>query len=120
MLARIFNFKKICLHLDHDEILRRMQFNDGFKSRNILEHDQIFWIGDLNYRITIADDEQIKMFCSYDKWFYFDQLHIEKQKKRVFRDFQEGKITFKATYKYDPGTDEWDSSEKSRARKLIL
>ncbi|KAL7033635.1 hypothetical protein ACKWTF_007654 [Chironomus riparius] len=100
---------------DHDEILRRMQFNDGFKSRNILEHDQIFWIGDLNYRITIADDDQIKMFCSYDKWFYFDQLHIEKQKKRVFRDFQEGKITFKATYKYDPGTDEWDSSEKSRA-----
>jgi phosphatidylinositol-bisphosphatase len=25
---------------DHDEILRRMQFNDGFKNRNILEHGE--------------------------------------------------------------------------------
>lgn len=101
---------------DHDEILRRMQFNDGFRSRNILEHDQIFWFGDLNYRISnIISDDQVKTFCSYDKLFTFDQLYIEKQKKRVFRDFTEGKINFRATYKYDPGTDEWDSSEKSRA-----
>lgn len=77
--------------------------------------DQIFWIGDLNYRITSADDEQIKTFCDYDKLFYLDQLYIEqKQKKRVFRDFLEGKITFRPTYKYDPGTDEWDS-EKNRS-----
>lgn len=100
---------------DHDEILRSMQFNDGFKTRTILEHDQVFWIGDLNYRLTMADDEQIKIFCEYEKIFYLDQLYIEKQKRRVFRDFNEGKITFKPTYKYDPGTDEWDSSEKNRA-----
>ncbi|KAG5681858.1 hypothetical protein PVAND_011265 [Polypedilum vanderplanki] len=102
---------------DHDEILRRMQFKDGFRTRNILEHDQIFWIGDLNYRIATAiDDGQIKNFCEYEKLFYLDQLYIEHvKKKRVFRDFQEGKITFKPTYKYDPGTDEWDSSEKNRA-----
>lgn len=31
---------------DHDEILRRMQFNEGFRTRSILEHDQIFWIGE--------------------------------------------------------------------------
>jgi inositol polyphosphate 5-phosphatase INPP5B/F len=36
---------------DHDEIMRRMTFNDGSllnRSRTILEHHQIFWIGDLN------------------------------------------------------------------------
>lgn len=66
--------------------------------------------------MTVVEDDQIKKFCSYEKWFYLDQLHIEKnQKKRVFRDFNEGKINFQATYKYDPGTDDWDSSEKSRA-----
>lgn len=101
---------------DHDEILRSMQFNDGFKTRTILEHDQIFWIGDLNYRLTSTDDEQIKTFCDYDRIFYLDQFHVEqKQKKRIFRDFKEGKITFRPTYKYDAGTDEWDSSEKNRA-----
>lgn len=26
---------------DHDEILRRMQFNDGFRTRNILEHGEL-------------------------------------------------------------------------------
>ena len=30
---------------DHDEILRRMQFSDGFKSRSIEEHHQIYWFG---------------------------------------------------------------------------
>jgi hypothetical protein len=35
----------------HDEIIRRMAFNDGSslnRSRTILEHHQVFWIGDLN------------------------------------------------------------------------
>jgi phosphatidylinositol-bisphosphatase len=56
------------------------------------------------------------LFCTYEKLFYLDQLYIEhKQKKRVFRGFEEGQITFRPTYKYDPGTDDWDSSEKNRA-----
>jgi inositol polyphosphate 5-phosphatase INPP5B/F len=101
---------------DHDEIIRRMTFNDGFRSRTILEHNQVFWLGDLNYRLTKTDDEQIRSFCAYEKVFYLDQLYVQKvQDKRVFRDFQEGKITFRPTYKYDPGTDDWDSSEKNRA-----
>lgn len=101
---------------DHDEILRRMSFNDGFRTRTILEHHQVFWIGDLNYRLTKTDDEGIRTFCDYEKIFYLDQLYVQRvQEKRVFREFEEGKITFRPTYKYDPGTDDWDSSEKNRA-----
>lgn len=101
---------------DHDEILRRMSFNDGFRTRTILEHHQVFWIGDLNYRLTKTDDEGIRTFCDYEKIFYLDQLYVQRvQDKRVFREFEEGKITFRPTYKYDPGTDDWDSSEKNRA-----
>lgn len=101
---------------DHDEILRRMTFSHGLRARTILEHHQVFWIGDLNYRLTKTDDEGIRTFCDYEKIFYLDQLYVQHvQDKRVFRDFQEGKIRFRPTYKYDPGTDEWDSSEKNRA-----
>lgn len=101
---------------DHDEILRRMVFSDGFRQRTINEHHQVFWIGDLNYRLTKTDDDGIRTFCDYEKIFFLDQLYIQHvQDKRVFREFQEGKIMFRPTYKYDPGTDEWDSSEKNRA-----
>lgn len=101
---------------DHDEIIRRMSFNDGFRTRSILEHDQIFWIGDLNYRLVETNQEAIRTFCEYEQVFYLDQLYLEHaKKKRVFQGFKEGKIAFRPTYKYDTGTDNFDSSEKNRA-----
>ena len=32
----------------------------------------------------------------------------------AFQDFQEGRIAFKPSYKFDPGTDNYDSSKKMR------
>lgn len=76
----------------------------------------MFWIGDLNYRLTenpakslFTDDNNI------GEVIRFDQLYQEMQRKRVFQNYIEGPITFRPTYKYDPGTDNWDSSEKNRA-----
>ena len=40
---------------------------------------------------------------------------MEKRKRKCFEAFEEGAIGFLPTYKYDPGTDDWDSSEKQRA-----
>ena len=38
-----------------------------------------------------------------------DQLVKQKKDKKCFKGFQEGVINFKPTYKYDPGTDDWDT-----------
>ena len=45
----------------------------------------------------------------------FDQLHLQQKKGEAFTQFHEGKIDFKPTYKYDPSTNSWDTSEKNRA-----
>ena len=37
------------------------------------------------------------------------QLHEERARGNVFNGFSEGEITFRPTYKFDPGTDNWDS-----------
>lgn len=43
-----------------------------------------------------------------------DQLTIEKKKGNVFQGFLEGALSFVPTYKYDPGTDTFDTSAKAR------
>lgn len=76
---------------DHDEIQRKIQFFDGIRPRSIEEHDQIYWLGDLNYRLDIGDID-IKACVDYDKLCYHDQLYKERLKKRVFTGYQEGEI----------------------------
>ena len=50
-----------------------------------------------------------------DELLLKDQLRLERNEIKVFSGFQEGLIKFKPTYNYDPGTDSWDTSDKSRA-----
>lgn len=74
----------------------------------------IFWIGDLNYRLNEPLTREQYTEATPDVLLAFDQLHEELKHRRVFQQFNEGRITFRPTYKYDPGTDTYDSSEKSR------
>ena len=100
---------------DHDEIISRMDFHDGFKYHNIHDHDHVYWVGDLNYRISAeVPINDIKILADYNRLYKYDQLYQQKSSKRIFKDFKEGKILFWPTYKYNPGTDDWDSSEKAR------
>lgn len=46
---------------------------------------------------------------NYSPILAMDQLGHQRRAGRVFQGFQEAEIDFKPTYKYDPGTDNWDS-----------
>lgn len=104
-------------NLDHQEICRRVMFTDRqARHFTIFDHDHLIWLGDLNYRIPLPDAEvkQLARNGPFTKLLEFDQLGKQMRDKAAFTDFQEMAITFPPTYKYDPGTDEFDTSEKQR------
>ncbi|XP_032594112.1 type II inositol 1,4,5-trisphosphate 5-phosphatase [Drosophila grimshawi] len=89
---------------------------DGFGPHpiTISDHDHIFWLGDLNYRIQEPPGLQCDAE-SYELRLQYDQLRKEMSQGRCFKGYTEGEIKFLPTYKYDVGTDTYDTSEKQRA-----
>ncbi|GKV08619.1 hypothetical protein SLEP1_g20227 [Rubroshorea leprosula] len=90
------------------EIFRRTVFPGSSKdddNRNpltILGHDQIFWFGDLNYRLYLEDNLARDLIKKQD-WKalqQFDQLRREQEDGGVFQGWKEGNIKFAPTYKY--------------------
>ncbi|KAL0481230.1 inositol polyphosphate 5-phosphatase [Acrasis kona] len=78
--------------------------------------DFIFWFGDLNYRLTLSDADTRQAICDnqISHLLAHDQLVIEKKNNRVFVGYEEGTITFMPSYKFDAGTNIYDTSEKKR------
>lgn len=107
------------LSAETDASIRAYCFVGGGDGSRILDHEICVLNGDLNYRIdhqhrdsvinTIKHDE-------YEKLLERDQLLMERKRNPGFRlrSFQEAPITFPPTYKYDVGTDTYDTSEKKR------
>ncbi|XP_043695972.1 type I inositol polyphosphate 5-phosphatase 2-like isoform X2 [Telopea speciosissima] len=92
------------------EILRRTQFSSVFDAdqpQNIPSHDQIFWFGDLNYRLNMLDAEVRKLVAKkqWDELINSDQLSKELRSGRVFDGWKEGMINFPPTYKYELNSD---------------
>ncbi|XP_076663441.1 oculocerebrorenal syndrome of Lowe [Andrena cerasifolii] len=103
---------------DYTDICARLSFSKYVPPKSFKDHDQIYWLGDLNYRITEMDVVVAKQHIeaeNYAPLLALDQLGQQRQLGRVLQGFHEAEITFKPTYKFDPGTDNWDSSEKGRA-----
>lgn len=109
---------------DYMDICSRLSFSRcidntiPFIPKGFRDHNQIYWLGDLNYRITEMDAPTAKEYINSGQFapvLLLDQLMQQRKLGRVLADFQEAEINFKPTYKYDPGSDNWDSSEKGRA-----
>lgn len=95
-------------------------FVGGGDGSMILDHELCIWNGDLNYRIdAMPRDTVVKAVKDRNlaKLLERDQLLLSRRRNPTFRlqVFQEMPITFAPTYKYNVGTDDYDSSEKKRA-----
>ncbi|KAI1286655.1 Inositol polyphosphate 5-phosphatase OCRL [Halotydeus destructor] len=103
---------------DYNDILSHTVFRGSLcPPKYIKDHDHIYWLGDMNYRITGVGASQVKSMLEEEdflKLLDHDQLRIQQRLKRIFVGFQEGDIKYQPTYKYDVGSDNWDSSEKNR------
>ena len=104
--------------VDYENIYDNIKFSRG---RNLAMHDKIFWLGDLNFRINLPNESVRRVLQNgssvedLQKLLEYDQLTEQVViKKSIFKGFSEPTIKFPPTYKYNVGTDLYDTSEKAR------
>uniref|UniRef100_A0A182Q9D6 phosphoinositide 5-phosphatase n=1 Tax=Anopheles farauti TaxID=69004 RepID=A0A182Q9D6_9DIPT len=117
---RVSDVKKIIHALD-------LPRNLTVKHRNkdvTQNFDSVYWCGDLNFRLSEPRDKLMQWIETTQfplpahlphGFMHTDQLSSVLADGAAFRGFREAKITFPPTYKYDPGTQRFDSSSKQRA-----
>jgi len=87
-----------------------------------MRFDAVFWGGDMNFRIIKERETVLKMIDRahkhqhphFEQLLENDELTICMNSGEIFDGFQEGRISFPPTYKFDPGTDNYDTSPKYR------
>lgn len=82
------------------------------------DHNFIFWLGDLNYRIDSSLSTEA-VFAEVDNLPLLrdkDQLNIERARGAVFNEFSEAPLTFPPTYKFEPGTFKYDTRAEKKLR----
>ncbi|XP_011028235.1 PREDICTED: type I inositol 1,4,5-trisphosphate 5-phosphatase 2-like isoform X2 [Populus euphratica] len=104
------------------EIIRRTRFSsisDTSQAQTIPSHDQIFWFGDLNYRLNMLDTEVRKLVAlkQWDELINSDQLSKELCSGRVFEGWKEGAINFPPTYKYEINSDTYVGENPKEGEK---
>ena len=117
-LASILEAESLPLGRDSDT--KMSLFVSGGDGSQILDHEICILNGDLNYRIdAIPRDTVIAMIKKNQlaQLLERDQIMVSRRRVSGFKlsPFTELPITFAPTYKYDVGTDNYDSSEKRRA-----
>lgn len=126
---RIKDLKKLNAVLNLPKILKtskgkhkaRPQFS---KSRDFTDNfDVVFWCGDLNFRLEqtrpVVEREVAQKINAdgngcFTSVLDFDQLNYLRSEGLIFKGYKEDAIHFPPTFKYDPGTTEFDTSSKQR------
>ncbi|CCH63170.1 hypothetical protein TBLA_0J01760 [Henningerozyma blattae CBS 6284] len=100
-------------HIDYKTINKNIRFSRGLR---IKDHDAVIWMGDFNYRILMTNDQVRKLIIKkeYNKLLERDQLNQQMIAGATFPYYHEMEIKFPPTYKFDPGTKNYDTSEKLR------
>uniref|UniRef100_A0A667ZFN2 Inositol polyphosphate-5-phosphatase Jb n=1 Tax=Myripristis murdjan TaxID=586833 RepID=A0A667ZFN2_9TELE len=101
---------------DFESILQQQQF-EGQSATGVLDHDVVFWFGDLNFRIDDLEMQVVKSAIDNNKFSMLwekDQLNMAKDSETVLEGFLEGPLKFAPTYKFDVGTNTYDTSGKKR------
>ncbi|XP_061655332.1 inositol polyphosphate 5-phosphatase K [Phyllopteryx taeniolatus] len=101
---------------DFESILQQQQFEGG-AATGMLDHDVVFWFGDLNFRIEDYDIHVVKCAIDSNKLpllWERDQLNMAKSTESILEGFLEGPLKFPPTYKFDVGTHTYDTSAKKR------
>ncbi|XP_029671906.1 inositol polyphosphate 5-phosphatase E isoform X3 [Formica exsecta] len=113
---RVNDIKRIIRNLDLPKELPTRH-----KSKDVTQNfDCVFWCGDLNFRLAQPREEVIQWItntCFPQESpinLRKDQLRTILNEGAILRGFEEAPITFPPTYKYDPGTQNFDSSSKQR------
>jgi len=74
--------------------------------RSLAEHD--------DFGPLLLADQVDRLFVSSCSSDNFIQLRNVMQSKSAFGGYEEGPLLFRPTYRYDVGTDNYDTSEKMR------
>ncbi|KAK9461122.1 SacI homology domain-containing protein [Lipomyces oligophaga] len=86
------------------------------RGKQLHDHDTIIWLGDFNYRIDLANEQVRSELQSGELEILYrnDQLNKAMLNGQAFQYFDEAQVHFNPTYKFDNGTDVYDTSEKQR------
>ncbi|KAF8307217.1 DNase I-like protein [Clavulina sp. PMI_390] len=98
---------------DYRTIVNGLHFQKG---RTIGNHDAVIWLGDMNYRIDL-ENEMVRSLATTDQLdalLVADQLKLAIDSQAAFHGYDEGPILFRPTYRYNLGSDTYDTSEKMR------
>ncbi|KAI8873692.1 DNase I-like protein [Ramicandelaber brevisporus] len=109
---------------DYHQILSQMSFSikdnlsqSSCRTLGILNHDLVYFFGDLNYRVDLKNHGLAKLPISsqlHRVMRHYDQLDGERASGRILVDFNEAVINFPPTFKFEVGSTEVYSSKKDR------
>ena len=103
---------------DFNDIARSMYFTGAAGApMRIWDHDYLFWMGDLNYRIN-GVDEEIRARVregAFEELLRHDQLKEQMRLGNAFAGFSEAPIAFCPTYKYEKDSPNYVPLEKCRS-----